>query len=590
MLNKLKNETSPYLLQHADNPVEWYPWGDEAFEKARAENKPVFLSVGYSTCHWCHVMAHESFENPAIAKYLNENYVSVKVDREERPDIDQTYMRFCQAVNGSGGWPMSILMLPDKRPFFAGTYYPPHQFLHIVQALKSIWKTDFGMILESARQIESLVRRIFTDNPASSCNENNEHQLIIDAVRSFRQTFDKEYGGFGSAPKFPSPHNLLFLIGNAPDMAEKTLLQMYKGGIHDHIGGGFSRYSTDHKWLVPHFEKMLYDNALLAMAYTMAYSRTDKPVYQSAVSGIFSYLFNEMRSPEGCFYAAQDADSDGIEGKYYVFTTDEIKSVLGEARGVDFCSYYDITRQGNWEGKSIPNLIRHENPNISAFDNEKAELRKYRKQRASLHRDKKLLTGWNALTAASLAFAGRVFDCKKYIDSAEKIADFTEDKLRRGDTLFSGITSGRIISPGFLDDYAFYIFSLIQLYKTSGKEKYYDKASTLLIKTMHDFEDKENGGFFFSGMENETLISPVKETHDGALPSGNSVMTYNLLFFADKAITPEIVDCLRRHIRFMNSAASRNPAGHGFHLFSLFPAKKIICHDGSCRQTDENIL
>ena len=247
MSNKLLNETSPYLLQHADNPVDWHPWGEEAFTKAHLENKPVFVSIGYSTCHWCHVMAHESFENPDIAEYLNKNYVSVKVDREERPDIDQVYMRACQAVTGSGGWPMSIFMLPDKRPFFAGTYFPPQQFLQILRALHSSWQSDSGLIEESAEQIKDIVNRMFPDRPASVLSGKDEHQLTRDAVRSFRQTFDREYGGFGNAPKFPSPQNLLFLLGAAPDMAEKTLLQMYKGGIYDHIGGGFSRYSTDHR-------------------------------------------------------------------------------------------------------------------------------------------------------------------------------------------------------------------------------------------------------------------------------------------------------------------------------------------------------
>lgn len=388
MSNKLLNETSPYLLQHADNPVDWHPWGEEAFTKAHLENKPVFVSIGYSTCHWCHVMAHESFENPDIAEYLNKNYVSVKVDREERPDIDQVYMRACQAVTGSGGWPMSIFMLPDKRPFFAGTYFPPQQFLQILRALHSSWQSDSGLIEESAEQIKDIVNRMFPDRSSAVFSGKDEHQLTRDAVRSFRQTFDREYGGFGNAPKFPSPQNLLFLLGAAPDMAEKTLLQMYKGGIYDHIGGGFSRYSTDHRWLVPHFEKMLYDNALLAIAYTMAYACTDRPVYESVVSGIFSYLSREMISPEGCFYAAQDADSEGVEGRYYLFTPDEITSVLGDDEAAKFCRQYDITPQGNWEGKSIPNLLKHDAIPEMSSDSTKSRLLEYRKQRTSLHTDK----------------------------------------------------------------------------------------------------------------------------------------------------------------------------------------------------------
>ena len=590
MSNKLLNETSPYLLQHADNPVDWHPWGEEAFTKAHLENKPVFVSIGYSTCHWCHVMAHESFENPDIAEYLNKNYVSVKVDREERPDIDQVYMRACQAVTGSGGWPMSIFMLPDKRPFFAGTYFPPQQFLQILRALHSSWQSDSGLIEESAEQIKDIVNRMFPDRSSAVFSGKDEHQLTRDAVRSFRQTFDREYGGFGNAPKFPSPQNLLFLLGAAPDMAEKTLLQMYKGGIYDHIGGGFSRYSTDHRWLVPHFEKMLYDNALLAIAYTMAYACTDRPVYESVVSGIFSYLSREMISPEGCFYAAQDADSEGVEGRYYLFTPDEITSVLGDDEAAKFCRQYDITPQGNWEGKSIHNLLKHDAIPEMSSDSTKSRLLEYRKQRTSLHTDKKILTGWNALTVAALSFAGRTFENNEYISTAENISDFIEKELHRGDTLFSGITAGRIISPGFLDDYSFYIFALIQIYKTTGDEKYYDRAYKLLKKTIRSFEDKKNGGFFFSGTDNETMIAPVKETYDGAIPSGNSVMTYNLLYFADRTDSPEITGSLNRHRSFMDAAASGYPQGHCFHLFSLFPAKKIICRDNICRQTDEAIL
>ena len=588
MSNKLINETSPYLLQHADNPVEWYPWGEDAFEKSRCENKPIFLSVGYSTCHWCHVMAHESFENPYIAEYLNKNYVSVKVDREERPDIDQVYMRACQALTGSGGWPMSIFMLPDKRPFYAGTYFPPQQFLQTLRALHSNWQSNYKLIMESASQLQDIIYHMYQGDTSFSAA--NEHKLISEAVRSFSQSFDREYGGFGSAPKFPSPHNLLFLLAASPDMAETTLLQMYKGGIHDHIGGGFSRYSTDHKWLVPHFEKMLYDNALIAMAYTAAYALTDKPVYKTAVNSVFSYLLDEMRSPEGCFYAAQDADSDGVEGKYYVFTPDEIYSILGADEGTEFCSYYDITAQGNWEGKNIPNLLKHKDINDSKYTDARLRLKQYRKKRTSLHTDKKILTGWNALTAASLALAGRVFADNEYIFAACRIADFLEKELCRGSTLFSGMTSGRIISLGFLDDYAFFIFALIQLYKTTNNKKYYDKALELMEKTIHDFEDKENGGFFFSGNENETMIAPVKETYDGAIPSGNSVMTYNLIYFAENNDHSKFAECLKRHCSFMDAAASNYPAGHCFHLFSLYPAKKIICRDNTCRQTDEVIV
>lgn len=592
MYNHLKNETSPYLLQHAENPVNWYPWCDEAFEKAETENKPIFLSIGYSTCHWCHVMAHESFESQVIADYLNKNYVCIKVDREERPDIDQVYMKACQAASGSGGWPASIFMKADKKPFFAGTYFPPNRFLQILKALHSNWQSNYSLIIESSRQIEEIIQQMTSHTPNSQTGENKENILAAEALKSFRVIFDKQYGGFGNAPKFPSPHNLLFLLGNTPDMAEKTLLQMYKGGIFDHIGGGFSRYSTDRKWLVPHFEKMLYDNALITMASTMAYAKTGKNIYKLITEKTFAYLKREMLSPEGCFYAAQDADSDGIEGKYYVFTPSEVISVLGEKDGREFCLHYDITASGNWEEKNIPNLLNRDSEELETekFEDAKLKLLEFRKQRASLHTDKKLLTSWNALAAASFAFAGRIFDNKIYIEDSGKIIDFTERKLRRKDTLFSGITSGRLISPGFLDDYAFYIFALIQQYKSTDDPQHLDNAAGLMKKALEDFADHENGGFYFSGTENETLIAPVKETYDGAMPSGNSVMMYNMLFLIDAVDSPEIKNFLPKHREFMQNAAANYPAGYCFYLFSLFPVKKIICRDNVCQPTDEDIL
>ena len=370
MSNHLKGQTSPYLLQHAENPVEWYPWCEEAFERAKREDKPVFLSIGYSTCHWCHVMARESFENPEIADILNRHYISVKVDKEERPDIDSIYMAVCQAFTGSGGWPTSIFMTAEQKPFFAGTYFPPTSrwgsvgLKELLLAINDKWKYDRGSLLKSADKIISAVGSV------RGAAVQGDESLIQRAMENYRQSFDEKNGGFGEPPKFPMPHNLLFLLqeydrhGNekALKMAEKTLRQMYLGGLFDHIGYGFCRYSTDRFFLVPHFEKMLYDNALLIMAYCRAFEITKKPFYKSVAEKTAAYILNEMTSPDGGFYSAQDADSDGAEGKYYVFDPREIEKVLGKETGAGFCKYYGITQQGNFQGKSIPNLLNTHEP------------------------------------------------------------------------------------------------------------------------------------------------------------------------------------------------------------------------------------
>ena len=368
MSNHLKNQTSPYLIQHAENPVDWYPWCEEAFERARKEDKPVFLSIGYSTCHWCHVMAHESFEDEEIAEILNKNFVSIKVDKEERPDIDSIYMSVCQAITGSGGWPTTIFMTAEQQPFFAGTYFPKSSvnghtgFKELLEAVTEKWNSDRDALIESAEEIIA-----FLDSKASNAATfSDEKSLINQAMVQYERTFDEKYGGFGTAPKFPTPHNLLFLMRryeksgdkHALLMAEKTLTQMYRGGIFDHIGGGFSRYSTDQFFLVPHFEKMLYDNGLLIMAYSKAYQLTRKRMYRHAAEKTAEFIMREMTAPDGGFYSAQDADSDGEEGKFYLLEPEEIRQVLDEEGTKEFCRIFDITERGNFEGKNIPNLLK----------------------------------------------------------------------------------------------------------------------------------------------------------------------------------------------------------------------------------------
>jgi len=574
--NKLIHEKSPYLLQHTYNPVDWYPWGEEAFDKAKKEDKPVFLSIGYSTCHWCHVMAHESFEDSEVAEILNEHFVAIKVDKEERPDIDGVYMAVCQAFTGSGGWPMSIFMTPEQKPFFAGTYFPKHSgrgmpgFTELLEAISEKWESDKSVLLSSAEEIISSLKQ---KAPKGGRIDEN---LPETAVSLFRQSFDKVNGGFGNAPKFPTPHNLLFLMDyyksegstECLHMAEKTLTQMYRGGIFDHIGYGFSRYSTDRYFLVPHFEKMLYDNALLMMSYTEAFRITGKQIYRDAAEKTAEYILREMTSPEGAFYCAQDADSDGVEGKYYVFERDEIINLLGRQTGEEFCSYYGINEKGNFEGKSIPNLLKNDNID-GRFESNLPKIREYRKSRAGLHLDDKILTSWNSLMIAAFSRMSDVFGEDKYLDAAVRAEAFIREKLSAGEGLFVSFRDGVRTGMGFLDDYAYYAFALLCLSKATGEEDFLTRAQAVCGKAVRDFKDEKDGGFYLSGRENDELIFRPKETYDGALPSGNSVMAYNLVLLS--ALTNDIKtrEEASRQMEFMSAEAGVYPAGHAFFLLAL---------------------
>ncbi len=572
--NRLIDEKSPYLLQHAHNPVDWYPWGEEAFKQAALADKPVFLSIGYSTCHWCHVMERESFEDPEVAQAMNSHFISIKVDREERPDIDNIYMRVCQAFTGGGGWPTSIFMTADKKPFFAGTYFPKEHFLELLDTIGSRWAQDKDEFVRAGKD--------FTASLQNSLSSSARHSLspltppIEEATTAFERAFDPEYGGFGRAPKFPSPHNLMFLLRTAPDMAEKTLLSMYRGGIFDHVGYGFSRYSTDRFWLAPHFEKMLYDNALLAIAYLMAYEKTGLSLYREVAEKIFIYLEREMQSPDGGFFSAQDADSDGDEGRYYLFTPQELTALLGEEDGSRFCAHFGVTKAGNFEGKNILNLLGRERLE-SSVDALLPKVYGYRKEREKLSTDHKVLTAWNALAAAAYATAGRILSREDYLATAVKVIDFVEKALTEGDTVYSGITDGRRGGAGYLDDYAFYIFALISLHQATGEERYLERATALTQKVAAEFFDKDNGGFYFSGSQNEALIFNPKETYDGAMPSGNSVMAYNLKWLAALTKSDELYALQKKQETFMNGEAKGYPAGYGFYLFSALPAKEIVC-------------
>ncbi len=607
MQNHLKNQTSPYLLQHANNPVDWYPWCEEAFEKAKQEDKPVFLSIGYSTCHWCHVMAHECFDDEEIARLLNQDFISIKVDKEERPDIDSIYMSVCQALTGNGGWPTTIFMTPEQKPFFAGTYFPKTSrfgsigFMDLITTIDEKWKTDRKALVDSAEGIVEFLkenskqkyRKSVTPEEISSVNFTEEidadyMNLLNFAAQIYRRIFDEKYGGFGVAPKFPSPHNLLFLMHyfekskeqTAMDMVNKTLVQMYRGGIYDHIGGGFSRYSTDVYYLVPHFEKMLYDNAMLIMTYCKAYELTGNMLYQGVAEKTANFIINEVTSPRGGFYSAQDADSEGVEGRYYLFEPKEIKMLLGAKDGDAFCRYFDITDEGNFEGKNIPNLLK--NSHITAGYNAfLPTVYEYRKERYHLHLDDKILTSWNGLMIGAMCYLYRITKNETYLGVAEQAQGFIENKLCKEDTLFVSWREGECSGQGFLDDYANEIFALVCLYEASLDKSYLEKAQIFAQKVIHDFYDEKAAGFFLTGKDNESLILRPKETYDGAVPSGNSMMAYNLVRLSYLTRETTYREMAQRQLAFLYQEAKTYPAGYAMFLTALLdylemPDKVIV--------------
>lgn len=576
MSNHLKNATSPYLLQHAENPVDWYPWCKQAFEKAKSEDKPIFLSIGYSTCHWCHVMAHESFEDKKTAEILNQYFVSIKIDREERPDIDSVYMSVCQAFTGSGGWPMSIFMTWDKKPFFAGTYFPPKShygmpgFPDLLDVIVSQWNNNRRKLLQSAEQIITHLKS------AESGDKNiDDEELIKRAMQIFSESFDEINGGFSSAPKFPTPHNLLFLMlyakhkqdSDALKMAEKTLLQMRKGGIFDHIGYGFSRYSTDKYFLAPHFEKMLYDNALLIIAYSAAYYLTNNEIYLDTAEKTTEYILREMTSADGGFYSAQDADSEGVEGKYYTFTLDEIINVLGEEKGKRFAESFDITSNGNFEGVNILNLLKS-NDLESDFSEEIHNLYDYRKKRTNLHLDDKILLSWNSLMIAALSMFYRVSRNEKYLNAVVNAQKFIEENMCDGVQLFTSWRDGKHSEKSFLDDYAFYIASLIELYNSTLDKIYLEKAERFCDEAVRQFEDCQRDGFYLCEASYTEIFMNPKETYDGAIPSGNSVMAYNFVRMFQLTENEKYRKLTEKQFEFLSVQAQDYPAGNSVFLLS----------------------
>lgn len=557
--NKLINEKSPYLLQHAHNPVDWFPWGEEAFEKARREDKPIFLSIGYSTCHWCHVMEKESFEDLEIADLMNNVFVSIKVDREERPDIDGIYMSVCQIMTGGGGWPLTIIMTPDKKPFYAGTYIPKYNrfnrigLLELIPKVDELWKTRREEINKSAEEIISSIKQINQSNRTVKIDES-----IFDiAFKDFEKKFDNNFGGFGTAPKFPSPHNLMFLLRywksknnpKALEMVEKTLTNMRFGGIYDQIGFGFARYSTDKHWLVPHFEKMLYDQALLAIAYTETFLVTKNILYKKTAEEILEYVLRDMTHREGGFYSAEDADSEGEEGRFYLWDADELRSVLDKDESDFAIKVFSVADAGNWvdeaQGKMLGTNILHLKKSYKEYANEfnlteedflikiksiRKKLFNYREKKVHPSKDDKILTDWNGLMISAFAKAAQAFDDKRYYDAAVKSYSFIEKHLiNKEGKLIHRFREGESGLPAHIDDYSFMINALIDLYETTFEIKYLKQAMQLNDILIKDFWDDKNGGFYFTSTEVENLLIRQKEIYDGAIPSGNSMALLNLL-------------------------------------------------------------
>jgi uncharacterized protein len=555
--NRLAAEASPYLQQHARNPVAWYPWGEEAFTRAQNEDKPIFLSIGYSTCHWCHVMAHESFEDPAVAAILNDAFVPVKVDREERPDIDMQYMQVCQMITGSGGWPLTIIMTQQKHPFFAATYIPKEAsfgrtgLMDLIPRIKQLWQTRRSELLASAKQITETIRQT-TVVSGAELTVADLHQ----GYQELKAAYDPQWGGFGIAPKFPSPHNLLFLLRywqrtqeqDALDMVKNTLNCLARGGIQDHIGHGFHRYATDRQWLVPHFEKMLYDQALLIMAFTEAYQATRDENYAHTARQTITYILRDMTHHGGGFYTAEDADSEGEEGKFYLWTMAEIKDTLSKDEASLFFDLFDIREAGNFHpdfgeetrGSNIPHLQRTleeagaaKKLSADIVRNTLEEVRQKlfirREKRIHPFKDDTILTDWNGLMIGALAQAARILDTPAYLAPARQAADFIQKRMAGTDgSLLHSFRTGQASVNGNLDDYAFMIFGLIELYEATYDANYLKQALKLNEFMLAHFWDEGEGGFYFTPDNSRDVISRIKEFYDGAIPSGNSMAAFNL--------------------------------------------------------------
>jgi uncharacterized protein YyaL (SSP411 family) len=591
--NRLAGETSPYLLQHAHNPVDWYPWGPEALGRAKAEDRPIFLSVGYSACHWCHVMEHECFEDAEIAALMNALFVNIKVDREERPDLDQIYMAAVQAFQGGhGGWPMSVFLTPDQKPFYGGTYFPPRDsrgmpgFPRVLRDLEKAWRERRGDVHQIAeRMTETLQATMPEIAPQGALSE----PLIDQAVRSLARAFDPRDGGFGSAPKFPHPMDLKVLLRqharkrdeHALHMVRHTLDKMARGGIYDHLGGGFARYSTDARWLAPHFEKMLYDNALLADVYLEAYQATGDAGYAQVARETLDYILGRMTGPKGGIYATEDADSEGVEGKYYVWTLAELNEILGADRAKTFAYIYDVTEAGNWEHKNILNLPktiaqaarmlgRDESELRRELDEDRARLLAVRDRRVPPGKDTKVLTSWNGLMIGPLAEASRILGEDRYLEAARRAAGFLLDRMRTDDgRLLHSYKDGQAKFNGYLDDYANLIDGLTRLFEASGEPRWIESALDLCRVMIAEFADVESGGFFYTGTSHEALVARQRDAFDNATPSGNAMAATALLRLAALTGRDDLQAAGRKTLESVQYVMEQAPMAAGQSLVAL---------------------
>ena len=624
--NKLISEKSPYLQQHAFNPVDWHPWGTEAFKKAQAEDKPVFLSIGYSTCHWCHVMENESFDDPEVAKILNDAFICIKVDREERPDLDATFMKVCQTIAGTGGWPLHIIMTPDKKPFFAATYIPKENrfgrtgLKQLTQQIKELWTTRRNELVESAQKITALLKE--EESIEARHFETLAESTSDEAYLKLEETFDENNGGFGYAPKFPTPHVLSFLLrywkrtqnNKALQMVEKTLTAMRLGGIYDHLASGFHRYSTGSNWLVPHFEKMLYDQAMLIIAYAEAYQATRKDEYKQTAQQTINYVLRDMTDANGGFYSAEDADSEGEEGKFYLWTEQEIGQVLSKEEAELIKKVFNTEEQGNFieastGEKTGKNILHMKNPLTEIAENlclNPTELQKLideacqklhaaRQKRIHPSKDDKILTDWNGLMIAALAMVSQAFDEPELATAAAKAAKFVMECLRDSEgNLLHRYRQGEKAITGFLDDHAFLIFGLLELYEAGFDVKYLRQALDLAERMLTHFWDKTHGGFFQTADYSETTLTRNKEIHDGAYPSGNSIAAMSLIRLARMTGESRFEEKADQIMNTFSLKVSKNPHSHAQLLsaldFALGPSSEVIIVGNPHKQDTSKML
>ena len=573
--NHLKNETSPYLKQHAQNPVDWYPWGEEAFKEAERRDVPIFLSIGYSTCHWCHVMERESFTDQKTAEMINKYFVAVKVDREERPDIDQVYMDVCRAMTGSGGWPLTIFMTADKKPFYAATYIPKEDkygrkgLLSLLPEIYNVWMSDREQLLNHS---ENVINHLQKQQNGRGEKVELDQEIVADALNVLSKSYDNKYAGFGKEPKFPMPQYLIFLLEQSQDsssskylsMVEETLAAMRAGGIFDQLGGGFHRYSTDQKWNLPHFEKMLYDQALLVYTYAQAYQLTNKDLYLDTINKTVSYLKREMRDKSGIFYSAEDADSEGAEGKFYFWNKEKLENILSEN---EYQEFFKVFKEQD-QNEIILSLKEAED--FAEIPEIKDKLFQERKKRVRPEKDRKILTDWNGMAVAALAKAGFVTDKQEYISLAEKTADYIFEKMRDQEgNLIHSYHQGKASEVDNLNDYAFLLWGLVELYQATLKDEYLIKAEKIVKRMISRFWDQKSAGFYFTAAEKNELFLRQKKTEDSAIPSANSIACYNMIKLSHLLDNADLREKTEEMLNNFSAEIAAAPASHIFMLLSF---------------------